>query len=101
MAAKVSSLPNLSFLTFCCCDKDHGIKQLMEDRTYSSYSSGSQGITERNQGRSSRQDLEAETKDKSYLLAHSQGDIQLAFLDSPEPPVHRWHPERAGPSYIN
>lgn len=54
VTAKVSCLPNLSLLTLGCYDKDRGIKQLVEDRTYSSYTSGSQGITERNQGRSSR-----------------------------------------------
>lgn len=74
---RVSCLPNLSLLAFCCCDKGHELKQLVEDRAYSSRTSGSQCITERNQGRNSRHNLEAETIDKGYLLVHSQADFQL------------------------
>lgn len=72
---RVSYLPNPSLLAFCCCDKDHGLTQLVEDGAYSSYTSGSQHTTERNRGRNSRQDLGAEKLDKNYSLAHSQADI--------------------------
>jgi hypothetical protein len=72
---------------FYCCDKDNGIEHLGEERVYLTYTSISQSITRKSQGRSTSKNLEAETEaetmeDTAYWLA------QLALLNTLEPSAH-------------
>lgn len=69
-------------LLFCCYDKPSQ-KQLREEMVYLASTSRLQSITEGNQGKNPRQDLEEEDIEQHDLWSSSQNSAQLSFLYSP------------------
>lgn len=83
----------VSCFCFCCCERHHGHKLLGEERVYFILQVTYSHFTV---GGNSRQEMEAETREKLCVLICSQACAQL------DTPAKGWcHPQWAGATHIH